>query len=161
MSRPALRFILVFLAVLLPLAGLRASGLETPAAARVGAVTAGAAHVLLRPLQPGLQRSGNLHAGPHGALEIAEPCSGFELIALLLAALVAFPLARRRRALALLLLVPFVLALNVVRVARLALLLESGAPVFETAHLFVWQGFLVLAGLAYWLVWAAPATEVA
>jgi exosortase/archaeosortase family protein len=139
----------------------RATGLERPAAIRVGTWTAAVAYAVLWPAQAGTDVAANVLSTPHGRLRVAENCSGFDLLGLLAAAMLAYPVAWRRRLAGIALLVPFVFTVNVIRVASLSLVLEHAPGAFETMHAVVWQGLLILAGLAYWLVWSATEPSTA
>lgn len=151
---PAVAFALAFVAAVAVLGVVRASGLERPAAERVGTWTAAGAYALLWPAQPGMYVVANVLSTPHGAFRVAESCSGFDLLGLLAAAMIAYPVAWRRRLTGIALLAPFVFVLNIVRVASLALVMEHAPSAFEMVHTVVWQGLLILAGLAYWLAWS-------
>jgi exosortase/archaeosortase family protein len=149
-----LTFAATFLAAVAVLATFRATGLERATAEAAGRWTAVVACGALRSTEPGMNVVGNVLSSPHGTVRVAEECSGFELLGLLAAAMIAYPMPFRRRLWGIALLVPFVFVLNVVRVASLSLALEHAPRAFETLHTFVWQGLLILAGLAYWVAWS-------
>jgi exosortase/archaeosortase family protein len=146
---------MAFLGAVSVLAVVRATGLERSAAIRVGTWTAAVAYAVLWPAQAGTEVAGNELSTPHGRLRVSEECSGFDLLGLLAAAMLAYPVAWRRRLAGIALLVPFVFIVNVIRVVSLSLVLEHASGAFETMHTVVWQGLLILVGLAYWLVWSA------
>lgn len=149
----ALLFVGVFLVVVAVLGAIRLTGLEEGAAGAVGRWTAAVVYHVLRIAEPDMRLTGNMLSSGRGALSVAAECSGFELAGLLAAAMIAYPAAWRRRLVGVVLLVPFVFALNVLRVASLSLALEHAPSIFELLHSVVWQGVLILAGLGYWLLW--------
>jgi len=158
---PALAFASAFIAAVAVLGVVRASGLEGPAAERVGTWTAAGAYALLWPAQPGIYVVANVLSTPHGAFRVAESCSGFDLFGLLAAAMIAYPVAWRRRLAGIALLAPFVFVVNIVRIASLALIMEHAPGAFEMVHTVVWQGLFILAGLAFWLTWSASKPSTA
>ena len=157
-ARAILGFVGAFLAAIAGLAIIRTAEIEQPAAEMVGRWTAWVAYVALTPVQPGIGVASNILFSSSGALRVAEECSGFELLGLLGAAMIAYPVSWRRRLTGLALLVPFVFTLNVVRVASLSLVLAYHPSAFDVLHTFVWQGLLILFALAYWVLWSLGAS---
>jgi exosortase/archaeosortase family protein len=78
-------------------------------------------------------------------------CSGLEVLALCLAATLAYPVAWRRRLIGAGLGVLLILALNAVRIASLAG--ASQSPWFGTLHTTVWPTILVVATAGWVVVW--------
>jgi exosortase/archaeosortase family protein len=106
-------------------------------------------HVLL----PLTQLQGRVAAGTAAPLPVLVTleCSGADVIALCLAATLAFPAPWRRRVLGALGGLALILVLNTLRIATLAR--ASGTRWFVPLHETVWPGLLVLATLAYVATW--------
>lgn len=86
-------------------------------------------------------------------------CDGLEPIGIFAAGLVAFPCAWRRKAIAAAIAIPVLLALNILRVATLALASAHLPASFEVLHSEVWPAALVLAAVVLWLIGAAWAAS--
>jgi exosortase H (IPTLxxWG-CTERM-specific) len=87
------------------------------------------------------------------AISIEAGCNGVEAAIVLISAMLAFPAPWKHRAIGLLAGLLAVQALNVVRVISLFYLGQWSARAFEWAHLYVWQGLIMLDVLIVWLVW--------
>jgi len=85
-------------------------------------------------------------------------CSGLELLAVLLPAILVFPSSLRAKLLGALAAVAFVLPLNAIRVASLSVLLSKSSDAFNLFHLYFWQAALVGCLFGFFLVWMRGAT---
>jgi exosortase H (IPTLxxWG-CTERM-specific) len=97
------------------------------------------------------------------AVSIEAGCNGIEAAIVLIAAIVAFPAPWKHRAIGILAGLAAVQALNVLRVISLFYLGQWSLPVFEWAHLYLWQALIMLDVLVVWLFWirTIPARRVA
>jgi exosortase H (IPTLxxWG-CTERM-specific) len=87
------------------------------------------------------------------AISIEAGCNGIEAAIVLIAAIFAFPAPWKHRAIGILAGLAAVQALNVVRVISLFYLGQWSLPVFEWAHLYLWQALIMLDVLVVWLFW--------
>jgi exosortase H (IPTLxxWG-CTERM-specific) len=87
------------------------------------------------------------------AITIEAGCNGVEAAIILIAAMLAFPAPWKHRAIGILAGLLAVQALNVVRVISLFYLGQWNARAFEWAHLYAWQGLIMLDVLIVWLLW--------
>lgn len=87
------------------------------------------------------------------AVSIEAGCNGIEAAIILIAAMLAFPAPWKHRAIGVLAGLAAVQALNVLRVISLFYLGQWNLKVFEWAHLYVWQGLIMLDVLIVWLIW--------
>lgn len=84
-------------------------------------------------------------------LSVVPSCSGLDVMALCVAATLAYPVAWRRRLTGAAIGVVLLLVLNVFRLATLAR--ASHSPWFETLHVSVWPAVLVLATAGWVVIW--------
>ena len=86
---------------------------------------------------------------------IVPECGAIEVMAIFVAAILAFPAAWTRRLVGIVLGIPLLMALNVIRLTCLALLgaWDSSREYFNFAHEYVWQGIYIIFVLVIWLAW--------
>jgi exosortase H (IPTLxxWG-CTERM-specific) len=87
------------------------------------------------------------------AVSVEAGCNGIEAAIVLIAAMLAFPAPWKHRAIGILAGLCAVQALNVVRVISLFYLGQWNMNAFEWAHLYLWQGLIMLDVLIVWLIW--------
>ena len=133
-------------------------------------LTAPAQRALVQPLTGGLAAASGVVLGLVGrevttagvviqdlatpfAIEIAAGCNGVEATILLAAGMLAFPAPWRYKLAGILIGVLAIQALNLVRLVSLFLLGIWNQTAFEWAHLYVWQGLIMLDALLVWLLW--------
>ncbi len=87
------------------------------------------------------------------AISIEAGCNGVEAAIILIAAMLAFPAPWKHRAIGILSGLAAVQALNVVRVVSLFYIGQWSMNAFEWAHLYLWQGLIMLDVLIVWLIW--------
>jgi exosortase/archaeosortase family protein len=108
---------------------------------------------LVLPLTQLQQQAADHYAGsPPVPIAVTLECSGTDVLALCLAAILACPVSWRARLAGSAVAVAFVLGLNTVRIATLGL--AAGSPaLFRALHLQVWPVILVLATAGYVFAW--------
>lgn len=87
------------------------------------------------------------------AIEIAPGCNGLEAVAILIAALAAFPATWRQRALGFAVGFVAIQALNLVRIISLFYIGMWDMRWFDWFHLYLWQALIILDALIVWLLW--------
>lgn len=87
------------------------------------------------------------------AIEIAAGCNGVEAMILLSAGMLAFPAPWRYKLAGILIGILAIQGLNLVRLVSLFLLGIWDKTLFEWAHLYLWQGLIMLDALLIWLLW--------
>jgi len=87
--------------------------------------------------------------------EIIFECTAAYVIAMWVAAVLAYPARWRPKLLGTALGIPALMLLNVVRLVSLFYVGAWWTEGFETAHLLVWQSLLVFLTVLLWLLWAA------
>jgi exosortase H (IPTLxxWG-CTERM-specific) len=91
-------------------------------------------------------------------LSIVRSCDALLAMAILAAALVAFPSAWRAKAIGLAVGLPLLFLVNLFRIVALALLGLQSSRLFEIVHVYVFQVFLIAATVGYFVGWSRMAT---
>ena len=92
--------------------------------------------------------------GPGFSFVVVRGCDGLEMIALFVAAVLAFPASRRSKIIFALSGAVSLLIVNVIRIVSLAYADTYSPGLSEQLHLDVWPGVLIIAILSCWLMWA-------
>jgi exosortase H (IPTLxxWG-CTERM-specific) len=108
---------------------------------------------ILRALGNKVSVSGVIIRSRTFAISIRLGCDAIEPTALLVAAILAFPVPFRSRAVGMLAGAALLLGLNVVRIVSLFLIGLHYRPIFETMHMDVWQIVFVLLAVVIWGLW--------
>lgn len=87
------------------------------------------------------------------AVAIEAGCNGVEAAIVLTAAMFAFPSSWRMKAIGIAAGLFAAQSLNVLRIISLFYLGQWNRPLFELAHLYVWQSLIILDVLVVFLVW--------
>lgn len=111
--------------------------------------------VLLNAIGQKVDVSGTMITSPKFGVNINNGCNGVEAMLILLASIVAFPASMKARAAGLLLGAIAVQALNAVRIVTLYLLGAYQPRLFDMFHTAVWQIVIILAAIAFFLIWSA------
>ena len=155
LSRPEVRFLVVFLGLLVLSFGVVA--LKPVNDAFVDPYTAGVARVagwILQGLGEDITIRGCLLASPRFAVTIFNGCNGLITTLIFLSAVLAFPVGWRAKAVGV---VGGIVAIQVINMIRIVSLYYIGAffpSWFNNAHVVVWQSLVILAGVALWVFWA-------
>ena len=98
------------------------------------------------------------------AISIEAGCNGVEAAIVLIAAMIAFAAPWKHRLAGIATGLATVQAMNLLRIVSLFYLGQWSMPVFQFAHLYLWQALIMLDVLIVWLLWlrwlpapAAPA----
>lgn len=87
-------------------------------------------------------------------MQIARGCDGVDPSALFIAAVLASPVAFRRKVPALLIGTGLLLVLNILRIVTLYFTGLYWPRYFDIAHLDVWQAAFIIMALLFWAAWA-------
>ena len=87
------------------------------------------------------------------AISIEPGCNGVEAAIVLMAAMVAFAAPWRQRFAGIAAGLATVQVMNLARIVSLFYLGQWSLPVFEFAHLYLWQALIMLDVLIVWLLW--------
>jgi len=108
---------------------------------------------MLRVLGEPVRVRGTLLAGSGFVCNVAQGCNGMSAVTLLLAGLMGYPTAWRRRLLGLAALVPAILVVNMVRIAGLYWSGVHHRERFVDMHVYVGQVFVIVLTVGLWLAW--------
>ena len=98
---------------------------------------------------------GTVISGAEGfAVNILKGCNGAYVLAIYLAAVLAFPATWKEKALGTALGIPAVQGINLVRIVSLYYIGVRHPALFERFHYHVWQTVVIILSLAVWLLWA-------
>lgn len=87
------------------------------------------------------------------AAQIGDVCTGIFVVAVYLAAVLAYPSRAGEKLKGLLLGASTILLLNLIRVISLIYIGRFFPALFEPAHLVVWQSLIIFSALLVWLYW--------
>ncbi|GMU92764.1 MAG: hypothetical protein AMXMBFR4_18220 [Candidatus Hydrogenedentota bacterium] len=89
------------------------------------------------------------------SFNLVPDCGALPSMSIFLAAMVAFPTTIRKRLIGLAIGLPILYAINVMRLACLALIGAwfDNAEVFEFAHVYVWQTIYIVVVVLVWMLW--------
>jgi archaeosortase B (VPXXXP-CTERM-specific) len=98
--------------------------------------------------------SGDSISGGGVALQVIEECTGAYEMIIFSAAVLAFPAGWRKKLIGLTLGIPFLFALNILRMVLLAFVQAHGSPaLFDFMHLYFWQVMLIVMILGTFVLW--------
>ncbi len=117
------------------------------------AFQAGLAESVLQLAGQSVELTGLTLSGGGFACEVGEGCSGFVALTLAAAAMLAWPITWTRRLAGLLWILPVVVALNVLRIAGLWWVGRHHLSLFDMAHVYVGQVFVIVGTVAAWGIW--------
>ncbi len=87
------------------------------------------------------------------AVSIEAGCNGIEAAIVLVAGVVAFPSTWMEKLIGITIGFAAIQAVNLLRIVSLYYLGQLSRPVFEFAHLYLWQALIMLDVLIVWLLW--------
>jgi len=156
MSRPAWRFIVFFILYLIVFSLiLQMEAVHRGAVVPLTGIVARASSLLLNVLGLDTQVLGTVITGSEAfSVNILDGCNGVDVMAIVAAAVLAFPSSFKEKLLGLAMAMPGVQIINVVRIVSLYYIGLRWPALFERFHLYVWQTAVILLSLTIWMVWA-------
>jgi exosortase/archaeosortase family protein len=158
--RSAFIFVLVFALLQGAWTAARDTGVERFI---IDTCTAQPAAALVRLIQPDVpaRAVGSRITAPGGGINIIGGCEGTEVLFLLVAAFMAFPMRWRDRATAIALAVPVIWSLNQARTVTLFIAFRQNREMFDLLHAYLAPIALIVASVLYFLVWTKLARRSA
>jgi exosortase/archaeosortase family protein len=117
--------------------------------------TAAASGFVMRLLGWGGRVEGISIINPYCHFYIIGECTAYYLIAIYLAATVAYPAPWLRRLVGIVVGIPVVLVVNVLRLVTLCYMKRMYPLLFESAHLLFWQALMIFFTILVWIVWVS------
>lgn len=91
---------------------------------------------------------------PRFGLVVAQGCDAIQPSALFLCAVLASPVAFKKKLPGIFIGVPLLLAINLVRIVTLFYTGVYWPRMFELMHIDIWQAAFIVLALLFWIVWA-------
>ena len=150
-----LRFLLIFLLIMGVLFALELTPLGQALVVPWAASLAGFSTALITLFDPKVVTFGNIIQSQVSGFGVAieAGCNAVEACIVLAAAILAFPSPWRHKMLGLVMGMIVVQAFNILRIISLFYLGQWRMDAFEFAHLYLWQGLIMLDVLVVWLIW--------
>jgi exosortase family protein XrtM len=114
-------------------------------------------------LTPGMavESEGPYLTSERGSVDISKGCEGIEVVVILVAAMLSYPMPWRHRLLGILTGTVLVYVLNLFRIIALFLAACYRREWFDTAHVGVGQTIMILLAVLYFLLWIGLAPVAA
>ncbi len=112
----------------------------------------------LRSLGVDASGSGTAVSSPQFAVNIVDLCSGLGVTAVFLAAVVGFPATWRSKLAGLAVGYPVLFLVNLFRIVVLFMIGTRRPDLFDDAHYYYSQAFVMFASVATWLLWVSVFT---
>jgi exosortase H (IPTLxxWG-CTERM-specific) len=150
-----IRFLLTFLLFVAIGFGLLQAPFSRPAVNRFTAVLVSISAFLVRGLGGHAVAQQQVLSNPVTGFQIAveDTCNASNVVILLWAAMLAFPAGWRQRAKGVLAGTALLHAVNLLRIISLFYLGQYNASWFEFAHLYVWEGLMMVVTLVLFWAW--------
>lgn len=117
-------------------------------------LTAHIVFMTLHSLDPTVAQEGTIIYQPNGfAYEIYFSCTGILPVSFIAISILAYPASLKHKLVGLVISVPLLMAINFTRLLHLFWVGITKPDVFDFVHHVLWEGSIVLAALAIWLVW--------
>lgn len=153
---PIVRFVGVTVAALVGFfVVVRLSVVQATVVAPYTRFVASSSRVALRLFGIDATGTGTRVVSPEFAVNILNVCNGVEVTAILFAVILAFPARWKYKLLGLAVGYPVIFLVNLARIVVLFFLGFQHPDVFETAHYYYAQAFVILATVAVWLAWVS------
>ncbi len=88
------------------------------------------------------------------SVDIVRECSGAYVMAVFIAAVLAFPSSWKEKLAGIAIGIPGVQAINLIRVVTLFHVGVWRPDLFEQTHIYVWQTGVIILSMAIWIFWA-------
>lgn len=109
----------------------------------------------LRALGVDATGTGTIITSPEFSVSIKNVCNGLEVTAIFFATVIGFPASWKSRGLGLLIGYPVIFMINIVRIIVLFVLGYKIPTIFEAAHYYYAQAFVIIATVGVWLIWVS------
>jgi len=155
-NRQAITFFVLFVSIFLVLQRLYVASRERSANLLTHKLNAVVASGIINRITPAERTrvEGSFIASGGVGVDIKKGCEGFEVILLLLSAILAFPRKWLHKFLGILAGMVLIYVVNLVRIVSLFYVFKYRRELFEFMHLSVWQTIFIIMVAAYFVLWA-------
>ena len=149
------RFCLIFVGLLIVLATTFPYLTEkfNPQVYWLNAATAEVTGFFLKPFRMGTRVSGTIISLPNFSVEVVGECTGLYEMLIFLAAMIAYPAGWRKKLIGAGLGIPFLYAVNIVRMVFIMVVGNWSPKTFDFMHLYFWQVAMILIIVSAWVLW--------
>jgi exosortase H (IPTLxxWG-CTERM-specific) len=155
-NRPIIQFICITLfSLTLFFLILDLETIQTGFVAPYTRVVAACSRLLLRIIGVEARGDGSLIISPQFSVSILNVCNGLEATAIFFATVLAFPTSLKSKLIGIAIGYPLIFFINLIRIITLFVIGFKLPNIFETAHYYYAQAFVILATIAIWLFWVS------
>lgn len=149
------RFCLIFVGLLIALATTfpYLTDKFNPQVYWLNAATAEVTGFFLKPFGMGTRVSGTIISLPNFSVEVVGECTGLYEMLIFLAAMIAYPAGWKKKLMGAALGIPFLYAVNMVRMVFIMVVGNWSPKTFDFMHLYFWQVAMILIIVSAWVLW--------
>jgi archaeosortase B (VPXXXP-CTERM-specific) len=154
-DRKILRFCLIFVGLLIVLTTTFPYLTEefNPQVYWLNAATAEVTGFFLKPFGMTTRVSSTIVSLPNFSVEVVGECTGLYEMLIFLAAMIAYPAGWRKKVIGAVLGIPFLYAVNIVRMVLIMVVGNWSPKTFDFMHLYFWQVAMILIIVSAWVLW--------
>ena len=141
--------LLIFLAITFPYL----TDKFNPQVYRLNAATAEVTGFFLKILVMTTRVSGTIVSLPNFSVEVVGECTGLYEMLIFLAAMIAYPAGWKKKLIGAGLGIPFLYAVNIVRMIFIMVIGNWSPKTFDFMHLYFWQVAMILIIVSAWVLW--------
>ncbi|MGB2988528.1 MAG: exosortase H [Candidatus Zixiibacteriota bacterium] len=149
------RFCLIFVGLLIVLATTfpYLTDKFNPQVYWLNAATAEVTGFFLKPFGMTTRVSGTIISLPNFSVEVVGECTGLYEMLIFLAAMIAYPAGWKKKLMGAGLGIPFLFAVNMVRMIFIMVVGTWSPKTFDFMHLYFWQVAMILIIVSAWVLW--------
>ena len=149
------KFCLIFVGLLIVLATTFPYLTETfnPQVYWLNAATAEVTGFFLKLFGMATRVSGTIISLPNFSVEVVGECTGLYEMLIFLAAMIAYPAGWKKKLMGAALGIPFLYAINIVRMVFIMVMVNWSPKTFDFMHMYFWQVAMILIIVSAWVLW--------
>jgi archaeosortase B (VPXXXP-CTERM-specific) len=119
----------------------------------LNAATAEVTGFFLKPFGMSTRVSGTIISLPNFSVEVVGECTGLYEMLIFFAAMIAYPAGWKKKLMGAGLGIPFLYAVNIVRMVFIMVVGNWSPKTFDFMHLYFWQVAMILIIVSAWVLW--------
>jgi len=119
----------------------------------LNAATAEVTGFFLKPLGMSTRVAGTIVSLPNFSVEAVGECTGLYEMLIFLAAMIAYPAGWKKKLIGAGLGIPFLYAINIIRMMFIMVVGNWSPKTFDFMHLYFWQVAMILIIVSAWVLW--------